>query len=118
LFELWSSQPNAGASLPEGWQGLDQRELQLIDPAELPRVQNLDLDMYAKITGLNFLPAVLMQGAGGENNELQRVWPEPSVDADKNVGYAMQWFGFAAIVMIAFLVIAWRRWRQKSSLRQ
>lgn len=39
-------------------------------------------------------------------------WPEPSVDADQNRGYALQWFGFAAIAAIAWLFIAWRTLRR------
>jgi cytochrome oxidase assembly protein ShyY1 len=51
-----------------------------------------------------------------ENNDgLKRVWPEPSVDSDKNMGYALQWFGFAAIAAIAWLGFAWRIWRRKKN---
>jgi cytochrome oxidase assembly protein ShyY1 len=71
--------------------------------------------MYAQRTGLKFLPTVLMQTGGDASDGLKRVWPEPSVDADKNVGYAMQWFGFAGIVLIAFLVVVWRRLRTRQS---
>jgi cytochrome oxidase assembly protein ShyY1 len=81
----------------------------VIDPAILPRLQNLDLESYAKRTGLKLLPTVLMQSAGQDAEGLKHVWPEPSVDSDKNVGYAMQWFGFAGILFVAFLVIIWRR---------
>jgi cytochrome oxidase assembly protein ShyY1 len=56
-----------------------------------------------------------MQQSGENNEGLKRVWPEPSVDSDKNVGYAMQWFGFAGIVMVAFLVVGWRRLRTRQS---
>jgi surfeit locus 1 family protein len=118
LFELWSSQPNAGAALPEGWQGVSPKDPDQIDPAKLPRLQNLDLDMFAKHTGLSFLPVVLMQTSGGSDDGLKKIWPEPSVDADKNIGYAMQWFGFAAIVTIAFVVVAWRRLRPRKRQNQ
>jgi cytochrome oxidase assembly protein ShyY1 len=86
-----------------------------IDPVTLPRLQNLDLESYAKRTGLKLLPTVLMQSSGKDEEGLKRVWPEPSVDSDKNVGYAMQWFGFAGILLVAFLVIIWRRFRSRQS---
>ena len=109
LFELWTSEANAVVNLPHGWTGALQPFSNEIDPKLLPRLQNLDLAAYAQITGIKFLPTVLMQTAGGESDGLKRVWPEPSVDADKNVGYSIQWFGFAGIVLIAFLVVVWRR---------
>jgi cytochrome oxidase assembly protein ShyY1 len=70
-------------------------------------VQNLSLSELSERSGLNLLPVVLMQTSRA-NDGLIRVWPEPSVDADKNIGYATQWFGFAAICLFALLVFAWR----------
>ncbi len=115
LFELWTSETNAAANLPQGWKGTPQAIAGLIDPVILPRLQNLDLESYAKRTGLKLLPTVLMQSGGQDEEGLKRVWPEPSVDSDKNVGYAMQWFGFAGILLVAFLVIIWRRFRFRQS---
>ncbi len=84
----------------------------------LPRAQNLDLADYSAATGLKFLPAVLaMQKASGEDGVISdagllKDWAEPSIDSDKNRGYALQWFGFAAIAVVAWLVIAWRALRR------
>lgn len=113
LFELWSSQPNEESSLPVSWKGIAQKDPALIDTADLPRLQNLDLKTYAQRTGLVLLPTVLLQKSEEVSDGLKRVWPEPSLDADKNVGYAMQWFGFSGIVMIAFIVVSWRRLRRR-----
>lgn len=94
----------------------------LPDPVQpLPRVQNLALDDYAAATGLKFIPMVLAQTADAapERNgtepgtPLLREWPEPSLDADKNKGYALQWFGFATIAIVACLVIIWRALRRR-----
>jgi len=84
-------------------------------------LQNLDVDAYAAATGLKFMPIVLAQTsdasqANGETEsgaQLLREWPKPSLDADKNKGYALQWFGFAAIAAVAWLVIAWRTLRRR-----
>ncbi|NYT84747.1 SURF1 family protein [Pollutimonas harenae] len=100
--------------------GATQLPAHLPDPANtLPRVQNLGLDAYAAATGLKFIPAVLAQTADAAQAQdtastpLLREWPEPSLDADKNKGYALQWFSFAAIAAIAWLVIAWRALRRR-----
>lgn len=112
LFELWSSQAQVSGSLPEGWKGVELRDQGVIDTALLPRLQNLDLVEFSQRTGLRFVPAVLMQSSAATADGLKRVWPEPSLDADKNIGYAVQWFGFAGIVIIAFVVVVWRRLRR------
>jgi cytochrome oxidase assembly protein ShyY1 len=83
----------------------------------VPAVQNLNLDDYARASGLALLPVVLMQSnpdatasAGVPQDGLVRDWPGPSVDFQQNLGYAMQWFAFAAIAAVAGLVVAWRAW--------
>jgi len=99
LFELWSlgaSRASLPASLPAG-----------VMP---PVVQNLDLSDYARATGLTLLPVVLMQTQG--DDALVRDWPQPSVDYNQNLGYALQWFSFAGIAAIAWLVVAARAWRR------
>ena len=67
----------------------------------------------AQASGLSFVPAVLMQTSGGEEGGLRRAWPQPSVDADQNIGYALQWFGFAAIAGIAWIVVVVRALRRR-----
>lgn len=105
LFELWNfggPDPNA---LPPALATGD---------APLPRVQNLDLENYAGITGLKLLPVVLEQTSpepGGP--DLVRDWPPPPTDSDTNRGYALQWFSFAAIAAGAWIVIAWRALRKR-----
>ncbi len=110
LFELWSWSGGSATQLPG----------KLPDAARpVPQVQNLDLAAYGKATGLTLLPAVLAQAPGvaaasaAGGTPLRQEWPEPSLDADKNRGYALQWFGFAAIAAVAWLVIAWRALRRK-----
>jgi len=103
LFEL----PGHTAGLPDGW------PLQNGDMSDLPRVQNLDLTALAFATGLNLMPTVLMQTASEPDDGLARDWPQPSVDADQNIGYAIQWFGFASIAGIAWLVVLWRALRRR-----
>lgn len=77
------------------------------DIRQLPTVQNLQLDVLAQATGLNLLPIVLKQTSPAPDG-LVRQWAGPSIDSDTNMGYAMQWFAFAAIAMIAAGVLAWQ----------
>ncbi|MBO9354262.1 SURF1 family protein [Bordetella petrii] len=106
LFELWSlggsRQDQLPATLP-------------VAGNAVPQIQNLDLPAYAQATGLALLPAVLMQTRG--DDALVRDWPQPSVDYNQNQGYALQWFSFAAIAAIAWLVVAWRAWRRAGRAR-
>ena len=75
---------------------------------DLERRQNVSLAALSEQTGKTFLPLVLMQTGDDIKNGFVRQWPQPSVDADKNVGYAIQWFGFAAIAFVAVGVLLWR----------
>ncbi|GAA4324857.1 SURF1 family protein [Pigmentiphaga soli] len=101
LFELPSWLGGRAAQLPS----------RLPDPSGIvPRVQNLDLGVYSGATGLALLPAVLQQ-TGEAADGLLRDWPPPPSNVDTHLGYAMQWFSFAAIAAIAFGVILVRRFR-------
>ncbi len=115
LFELWSFSDASSTALPA----------QLPNPANpVPTVQNLDLDDYARATGLKLLPTVLEQTASSTDaagrptqgdETLARDWPLPPLDANKNRGYALQWFGFAVIAAGAWLVVAWRALRRRKN---
>lgn len=74
-----------------------------------PRVQNLPLDDLARASGLSLLPIILEQAPVSGSSLIQE-WPGPSLNADQNYGYALQWFSFAAIALIAALVTVWRTW--------
>jgi len=79
-----------------------------------PVLQNLELDAYAAASGLSLLPVVLQQTGPVVVDDLRREWVGPASDAEKNRGYALQWFSFAAIALVALgvlLVHAFRRSR-------
>ena len=108
LFELWSLGGDAKSGLPAA----------LPAPGGVvPQVQNLELDAYARATGLKLLPTVLSQfGDGRHDDGLVHDWPQPSVDFQKNTFYAVQWFSFALFAAIAWLVVmagALKRMRQR-----
>jgi surfeit locus 1 family protein len=63
--------------------------------------QNLDLTAFRKETGLPLLEVSLLQtGAAGEG--LLRDWAAPNLGVDKHYGYAFQWFGLCALVIILY----------------
>jgi len=90
---------------------------QLGESGTPPAVQNLSLADYAQASGLNMMPVVLQQLTPSEDG-LMHDWPQPSIDHNQNYGYALQWFAFASIAGVAFLVVLWRaarRGRKKPS---
>ena len=70
-----------------------------------PIQQNLDLDVFARATGLSLLPlsVVELDRPGAPADGLLRRWAAPAADTGKHHGYAFQWFGLAAL--IAFLYV-------------
>lgn len=80
--------------------------------SKLPQRQNISTTEMSEVTGITFLPVVLMQTSPADGAQLQRQWPTPSVDSDTNTGYAMQWFSFAAIAFGAMGVLLWKTWRR------
>lgn len=115
LYELWSPVARAEKGLPEGWPaGKDANESATVDT--MLRVQNLDVTELSNRSGLRFIPVVLMQGDTMEDG-MTRVWPGPSIDYDKNVGYAVQWFGFAAIAGLVLLGLIYKVLRRQRPAR-
>jgi len=102
VFELWTFSGKSASVLPA--------KLPVAGGA-LPHVQNLELEAMARACGLKLLPGVLEQTSNAQDG-LERDWPQPSTDAHKNRGYALQWFSFAAIAAGAWLVVAWRAFRR------
>ncbi len=108
MFELWSFNGTNASALPGKLPGPDGAP---------PKVQNLALQDLSRITGLKLLPAVLEQPAGSgqatAGAPFVQEWPLPSTDSAQNRGYALQWFSFAGIAGIAWLVVAWRALRRR-----
>ena len=101
LFDLGTMTGQDHSTLPADFGRSD-------DP---PRLQNLSIKDLAAATGLDFLPVVIEQEAHPDS-ALEQDWPGPSLDYHQNYNYAMQWFSFAAIALIAALLTAWRHWRR------
>lgn len=114
LYELKSvrgeSNRTSIAGFPAGWPDSPTYAMHN-STLSFPRVQNLELSLFAELTRLNMMPVVMMQTDDAKDG-LTRQWPGPSLDFEKNKGYALQWFSFAGIAMLAWLGIIWRTWRR------
>ncbi|MGJ7508286.1 SURF1 family protein [Variovorax sp. GT1P44] len=77
--------------------------------------QNLDLEAFRAETGLPLRTEVSLQQTGPASEGLQRDWPAPALGVEKHYGYAFQWFGLSALVLILYvwfqLIAPYRRAR-------
>jgi len=67
-----------------------------------PIRQNLDLARFRAETGLALLP-LSMQQTGPASEGLLRQWPQAGSGAEKNYGYAFQWWAIAALIAILYV---------------
>jgi surfeit locus 1 family protein len=78
-------------------------KLYAFDAAERGRIrQNLDLPAFRAETGLPLL-SVSVQQLGPASEGLLREWPEAASGAEKNYGYAFQWWALAGLIAILYV---------------
>jgi surfeit locus 1 family protein len=66
--------------------------------------QNLDLDAFARETGLRLAPlSVLQSDPAAPPDGLLRDWPAPLLGVAKHHGYAFQWFALSALVVTLYV---------------
>lgn len=84
------------------------------DPATgtLDTVFHADVARIDAQTSSDLLPMVLhlTEQRPPQAGALPVVQPAPEVDLDQNLSYAVQWFVFAAIAAIGYVVVLRRRW--------
>jgi surfeit locus 1 family protein len=68
-----------------------------------PIRQNIDLQAFARETGLQLLVDVSVLQSGGEAPGLERHWPRFATDVHKHHGYAAQWFAMCAVAGFLYL---------------
>ena len=80
-----------------------------------PIRQNLDLARFRAETGLPLLELSVQQ-AGPASEGLLRQWPQAGSGAEKNYGYAFQWWAISALIAILYawfqLIVPYRRARR------
>jgi surfeit locus 1 family protein len=67
-----------------------------------PIRQNLDLARFRAETDLDLLPLSVQQ-VGAPSEGLLRQWPQAGSGAEKNFGYAFQWWAIAALIAILYV---------------
>ena len=67
--------------------------------------QNLELDAFARETGLRLRPlaVLLSESPATAGDGLRRDWPAASSGAAKNHGYAAQWFALSALIVSLYV---------------
>jgi cytochrome oxidase assembly protein ShyY1 len=80
-------------------------------------VQNADPLQVARDSGLTMQPFVVLQTGparpAGDDAQMVRDWPAPSLGVEKHQGYAFQWYALSAMAVIFFVVNGFRRGKQK-----
>ncbi len=64
--------------------------------------QNLDLPAFRAETGLPLVDGSVQQ-TGAASDGLLRDWPVPASSADKNYGYAFQWWALCGVIFILYV---------------
>jgi len=73
------------------------------------RIQRVRLDVLSRELGRPLLPVVLLLDAE-QNDGYVRAWrPLVGFGPERSVGYAVQWFGLATVLLIIYLVVNTRR---------
>jgi cytochrome oxidase assembly protein ShyY1 len=70
--------------------------------------QNLEIGAFAAQTGLELEPLVIEQHSD-TGDGLLRDWPRADLGIEKNESYALQWYTFAALVILAAVALSFRR---------
>jgi surfeit locus 1 family protein len=82
-------------------------------PAAAGKVrQNVELDAFAKETGLGLQPIVIEQYSPADDG-LVRDWPRPDVGVEKHESYALQWYSLAVLAVVLLIVLSIRRDRAR-----
>lgn len=80
-----------------------------LDDTAIPTYQRIDLTALDAASPLSLLPVYVARAAGDTGAaDPPLAAPPPPLDDGPHLGYAVQWFGFAAIAAIGFAVVALR----------
>ncbi len=75
---------------------------------EGPVWQNIEFGEFAAWSGLTLAPYAVEQHSALEDG-LEREWPRSDAAVDKHRSYALQWYSLAALSVVIFLVLGFRR---------
>jgi surfeit locus 1 family protein len=74
-----------------------------------PVWQNLDLARYRASVDFPVQPVVIQMDPDSAGGGFVREWPRPDERIERHLGYAWQWYGFAATLVAIWLVVNIRR---------
>lgn len=74
-----------------------------------PVWQNMDMSRYLKSAPLKLYPMVVRLDPDSPAGGFVRNWPRPAERIETHLGYAYQWFGFAATLIAIYLVLSFRK---------
>ena len=100
-------------STPSGEVGIEgvalERLPRLLTLASKGKVrQSLDIEEFAKETGLRLQRRVIEQHSSTDDG-LLRDWPRPDAGAEKNAAYSFQWYSLAALAIVLAIVLSFRK---------
>lgn len=92
-------------------QPADRRSVsQRVDAARRPlRMRGLDMELAAELLGEPVYPHSVRLAAG-QPGALARHWPAVNPDVNRNLSYALQWFGLALLAPLACLLAGSNLW--------
>jgi surfeit locus 1 family protein len=70
--------------------------------------QNIEVEAFAKETGLQLQPIVIQQDSAAADG-LVREWPRPDAGVEKHESYALQWYSLALLAVALLVVTSIRR---------
>ena len=77
------------------------------DPKSRVR-QGIELEQFAAQTGLRLRPFFLEQHSPTDDG-LLRDWPRADAAVEKHQSYSLQWYSFAALSIVLFIALSFRR---------
>jgi surfeit locus 1 family protein len=110
--EIPAAPPPAGPVVVHGRLAIPSSGyLELTRDAATDRVwPNLDPARFAAAKGVDVLPAVVEETrAPVPDDGLVRDWPTPDFGVDKHRMYMLQWYAFAVLAAVLWVVLNWRR---------
>jgi surfeit locus 1 family protein len=79
--------------------------------------QNLNFSAYEQATGRSVARFVIQQSAdaqsGNAADALRREWPRLASGAEKNRGYAFQWYAIAVLIAVLAVFFGRKAWRER-----
>lgn len=73
-------------------------------PGNIMRLQYVDMEYIADVTGQPLLPYVLRLNPESASG-FKRNWHKPGSGKDKHIGYAYQWFALAVTLIIIYIAL-------------